>query len=85
MSTTLPVLLRVEDAAEAYGFSARQLRRWISEGKLDRVKISGATGPVFLKRTDLDQLVAEFTVPRGVKIKGNNPRPPGKAKGRKRA
>lgn len=81
-SPTFPVLLRVEDAAAAYGFTERQLRRWISEGKIARVKVSGATGPVFLKRTDLDQLVEEYTVPAGTKIKGNNPTPP---KSKKRA
>lgn len=65
--TPLPVLIRPADVPAVYGFSHRQIKRWISEGRIRRVKPSGPTGPVYLLRADLDHLIEESIIPAGRK------------------
>lgn len=62
-----PVLIRPADVPETYGFSERQIKRWIAEGKLRRVKPSGPTGPVYLYTDDLAGLIEASTLPAGQK------------------
>lgn len=69
-----PRLYRLEDAALAYGFSERQLRRWVAEGRIGRVKISGPSGPTWFERAELDRLVAESTIAAGAKTGRAAPR-----------
>jgi len=58
-----PVLIRPADVPAIYGFTHRQIKRWITEGRIARVKVSGPTGPVHLRTADLDRLIEESTVP----------------------
>lgn len=69
-----PKLFRLDDAAAVYGFTRRQLRRWIDEGYLRRVKPSGVTGPVYVFAEDLDRLVEKSTIPAGKKAGRKPPR-----------
>jgi hypothetical protein len=57
------VLLRRQDAAEEYGFTDRQLRRWITEGKLAVVKPSGQMGPAYVSRDEMNAFIEAHTTP----------------------
>jgi hypothetical protein len=76
-SKTSPVAARIlihpSEVPAIYGFSYRQIRRWIAEGRLRRVKPSGPSGPVYLRVSDLDDLIEESTIPAGQKA-GRKPR-----------
>jgi len=67
MTTPAPVLIRKTDVPAVYGFSERQLKRWTYEGRLSRVYPAGTTGPCFLLREELDELIRKSTVPPGKK------------------
>lgn len=72
--TPQPVLIRPADVPAIYGFSQRQIKRWITEGRIRRVKISGPTGPTYLRRDDLDALIEAATIPAGQKAGRRPPR-----------
>lgn len=74
-STPVPILIRKTDIPAVYGFSERQIKRWVAEKRLSRVKPSGPTGPTFLLREELDALIQKSTVPPG---KSAGRRPPAK-------
>ncbi len=58
-----PILIRRPDVPARYGFSERQIKRWIHERKLRVVKPSGKTGPCYLRTADLDALIEASTIP----------------------
>jgi hypothetical protein len=72
--TLTPILIRRADVPAIYGFSERQLKRWCAEGRLSRVYPAGFTGPCFLLRSELDDLVRKATVPPGKKAGRRPPR-----------
>ena len=64
-TTVAPVLIRPADVPAVYGFTPRQIKRWIAEDRIRRVKPSGRTGPVYLLRADLDALIEQSIIPAG--------------------
>lgn len=62
-----PVLIRPADVPARYGFTARQIKRWVTERRLRVVKPSGKTGPCYLRTADLDALIEASTIPAGRK------------------
>ena len=73
MSPQPPLLVRKADVPAIYGFSERQIKRWTYEGRLSRVYPAGSTGPCFLKRDEIEDLIEKATVPAG-KPAGRAPR-----------
>lgn len=64
-----PILIRPADVPARYGFTQRQIKRWIHERKLRVVKPSNVTGPVYIRTADLDELIERSTIPAGRKSK----------------
>ncbi len=62
-SKDAPKLIRRQDAAAEYGWTDRQLRRWITEGKIAVVKPSGPMGPAYLWREDIEAFIDAHTTP----------------------
>ena len=62
-----PALLDKEAVEATFGWSSRQLKRWVATGRIRRVKVSGATGPLQFIRCDLDALLRESIVAAGEK------------------
>ena len=60
---SLPRLIRKSDVPAVFGFSERQIKRWIAQGKIAHVKISGRTGPVMIEVEELERMIAEATIP----------------------
>jgi hypothetical protein len=58
-TTGQPLMYDVQAAARLWGVSPRQVRRWISEGRIDRVKPAGPTGPVYITRTEIERRIQE--------------------------
>jgi hypothetical protein len=52
----------VVTAARLWGVTPRQVRRWITEGRIDRVKPAGPTGPVYITRAEIERRIQEWTV-----------------------
>lgn len=63
--TALPILLRKSDVPAVYGFTERQLKRWIHERKIAVVKPSGRSGPAF-SAADLQTAETTWAVAIGV-------------------
>lgn len=57
-----PIMYDVQSAARLWGVTPRQVRRWISEGRIDRVKPAGPTGPVYITLAEIQRRTAEWTV-----------------------
>ncbi len=60
---SLPRLIRKSDVPAVFGFSERQIKRWITERKIAHVKPSGSTGPVWIEVEELERMIAEATIP----------------------
>lgn len=59
-----PVLIRKQDAPAIYGFTLRQLKRWIVEKRISHVHPSGEmTGFCYLLTAELDALIQATTTP----------------------
>ena len=52
--TRLPGLLSVQDVRAVFNRSARTIRRWVKDGKLDPVRIGRA---VFFRESDIRRLI----------------------------
>lgn len=61
--STQPVLIRRTDVPDVYGLDDRPLRRMVDDGRLSHVHPSGPSGACYLLRAELEQLIAETTVP----------------------
>jgi hypothetical protein len=61
------VLMTPDQVTETYAFTRRQLKRWITEGRLSRVKPSGPTGPVYLRVAEIERLIEKTTIGPGKK------------------
>lgn len=59
---TQPLMYDVQVAARIWGVTTRQVRRWITEGRIDRVKPAGPTGPVYITRVEIERRISEWTV-----------------------
>lgn len=57
-----PLMYEIQSAAKLWGVTPRQVRRWITEGRIDRVKPAGPTDPVYITRVEIDRRIAEWTV-----------------------
>lgn len=57
-----PLMYDVPTAARMWGVSPRQVRRWITEGRIDRVKPAGPRGPVYITRAEIERRIREWTV-----------------------
>ena len=60
--TNTPLMYDVPTAARLWGVSPRQVRRWITEGRIDRVKPAGPTGPVYITHAEIERRIGEWTV-----------------------
>jgi len=56
-------LLRKSDLKTELGLTDRQVRRLLEDEKLPKVKLTGRTGEVLIRREDLDAYIAACTVP----------------------
>ncbi|GAB3812133.1 hypothetical protein [Kribbella italica] len=63
MAATKTKLLRVEAISEEYGFTLRQIRRFITEKKWAVIKPSGPKGPVFVEREEIDRFIEQHRIP----------------------
>jgi hypothetical protein len=54
-------LMSVADVCAEYGYSERQVKRWIVGRKFRVHKPSGKTGPAFLFRDDIEAFISETT------------------------
>lgn len=62
MAATKTRLLSVADVCAEYGYTERQVKRWITGGKFRVHKPSGKTGPAFLFRDDIEDFIKSTTI-----------------------
>ena len=58
-----PVLILKQDVPSVYGFTERQIKRWIVDKRIDHVHPSGKNGPCYVKSAQLEALIADSTLP----------------------
>ena len=56
-----PIYMKRDEAAIAYGFTPRQLRRWSEKGWLPVCRPAGPTGPAYVEVAALERFLAERT------------------------
>lgn len=58
-----PVLLPKRDVQAIYGFTPRQIKRWIVDKRISHVHPSGPTGPCYVLTAELDALIEASATP----------------------
>lgn len=66
---TKPVLIPRQKVPEVYGFSVRQIRRWIVEKRISHVHPGGPTQTCYLLTAELDALIEAATTPAAKRTK----------------
>lgn len=58
-----PVLLLKQDVPAIYGFTERQIKRWIVEKRISHVHPRGDNGPCYILSAELDRIIEASTKP----------------------